>query len=703
MLVAAVQPELAHSQTPVATDSAIVDSAAVADTTKPRRLIPVQVRADRRTRYGSTQTRTATKTATPLRDVPQAITVVSRELMRDVSAQGMADIARLIPGLTMGQGEGNRDQPTIRGNSTTADFFVDGIRDDVQYVRDLDNAERVEALKGSNAMIFGRGGGGGVLNRVSKEADGTHVRDVTLDGGSFDHKRATVDVGEGFTPSFAGRFNGMIERSGMFRDGVTIERHGINPTFTVAPGSRTRVVIGYERFADRRTADRGIPSFEGRPVETDVSTFFGDPASSWAEVSADAAMVTVALEAGRGIGVQNRTRYARYDKFYQNVYPGAVNAAGDEVSISAYNNGTQRQNLFNQTDLTFGARTGPIEHLFLAGAEIGRQITDNARLTGYFNGTTTTVNAPVSDPTISVPLEFRQSATDADNHITAIAQSVYAQDQVRLSEHVQLIAGLRFERFDVTHRDNRTRNELRRADRMVSPRLGVLFKPVDRVSFYASRSVSHLPSSGDQFSGLTDVARTLEPERFTNLEAGAKWDVGDRMALTTALYRLDHTNTRAPHPTDPARTLQTGSQRATGFELGVSGNLTPAWEIAWGYANQRAFITSTTTAAPAGAMVPLVPRATVSLWNRYQVVRTVGVGLGITNRSDMFAALDNKVTIPAFTEFCGALYLRLGRNLRAQAYLENMLGTRYYSTAHNNNNISPGSRRAIRVSLTTGI
>jgi catecholate siderophore receptor len=276
---------------------------------------------------------------------------------------------------------------------------------------------------------------------------------------------------------------------------------------------------------------------------------------------------------------------------------------------------------------------------------------------------------------------------------------VYAQDQLALSDHWQLIAGLRYDRFDVRHHNNRTGATLRRTDEMISPRAGLVFKPVELVSFYASHSVSFLPSSGDQFSGLTDVTKALEPERFKNYEVGAKWDLADRLSLTAAAYRLDRTRTSAPDPTEPGRIVQTGSQRTKGFELGGSGSITSAWDVIVAYANQDAHVTSTTSAAAVGARVPLVPRNTLSLWNRFQVTRRFGVGMGADHQSDVFAAIDNKVTLPSFVELDGALYLDLARHVRVQAYLENLTGLRYYPTAHNNNNITPGSPRAIRVSL----
>ena len=225
--------------------------------------------------------------------------------------------------------------------------------------------------------------------------------------------------------------------------------------------------------------------------------------------------------------------------------------------------------------------------------------------------------------------------------------------------------------------------------------------PLTAATACASFSVSHLPSAGDQFSSLTDVTKALEPERFENVEIGAKWDVADRVALTSAIYRLDRTNTRAPSPVDPTLTVQTGSQRSTGFELGVSGALMPAWEIAGGFARQRAVITSTTAAAPAGASVPLVPGSTASLWSKHQVFSRLGLGVGVVHQTGMYAAIDNRVTLPAFTRVDGALFLRLGAHLRGQMNLENLFNEKYYPIAHSNNNITPGSPRAVRLSLTT--
>ena len=664
-------------------------------------LTPLNVLGERSRGYATARTSSATKTPTPLRDAPQSVSIVTRELIADQAMQGMADVVRYLPGITMGQGEGHRDAPTIRGNSSTADFFVDGVRDDAQYLRDVYNVERVEALKGSNAMIFGRGGGGGVLNRVTKEAQWAPTRAFTATGGSYDHKRGTIDLGQGLSSGVAVRFNGMFEESGGFRDEAELRRYGVNPTVALALGLRTTVRAGYEYFSDERRVDRGIPSFQGRPSGADIHTFFGNPDLSSSEVRAHSAGALVEHSAGGGVTIRNRTRFADYDKFYQNSYPGALNADGSQVTLSAYNNATDRRNLFNQTDVIFGLETGGVRHTLLAGVEVGRQETENFRETGYYNDATTSITVPFGQPTVATPITFRQSATDADNRATATVAGVYLQDQLALSRHVQAVAGVRFDRFEVDFHNNRNDESLSRTDDLLSPRAGLVIKPVEPVSLYGSYSVSYLPSSGDQFSSLTATTETLEPEEFTNYEVGAKWDVRPGFQLTTALYRLDRTNTSAPDPSDATRIVQTGRQRTTGLEVGGQGNVTSAWQLMAGYSWQRAKITSTTSAAPEGKSVPLVPRHQLSLWNRVQVLPALGVGLGVIHQSDMFAAIDNAVTLPGFTRADGALFVRLTPRVGAQLNVENLFDERYYATSHGNNNIMPGASRTLRLTLTT--
>ncbi|MEO8382034.1 MAG: TonB-dependent siderophore receptor [Acidobacteriota bacterium] len=648
---------------------------------------------------------TATKTDTPLRDVPQAVTVITRAAIEQQSMQSMADVVRYVPGIGMAQGEGNRDTPVFRGNSSTSDFFVDGIRDDVQYFRDLYNVERVEALKGPNAMIFGRGGVGGVLNRVTRQAGWSPSRELTLQGGSWDDRRAAGDFGLMLTDTVAARVTGVYESSDSYRDGVRLDRQGINPTFSFLLGANTLLRAGYEHFHDDRTADRGIPSFAGRPVLTAPSTFFGDADRSRAEATVDTLSASLEHAFNERVTLRSRIGYGDYDKFYQNVFPGAVDAAGEQVSISAYNNATRRRNLFSQTDLVVTRRTGPLGHTLLAGVELGQQVTDNLRNTGYFasvGANVTAVLVPLDTPRTTQPLTFRPSATDADNHGVARVAAVYAQDQLTVSSHLQIVAGLRYDRFAVDLDNHRTGAKLSSTDGLVSPRLGLVYKPSEPVSLYASYSLSYLPRAGEQLSSLSVTNQSLEPEEFRNYELGAKWDVAGRVELSTAVYRLERSNVAVPDPVNPTVSLLVDGQRTEGVEWSASGNLTEGWSIVAAYAYQEGEITRSLSAtAQAGARLAQLPRHSVSLWNKVDLTSAWGVGLGVVHRGEIFTSTDNTVTLPSFTRVDAALYYTVSRNLRAQVNVENLFDTDYYASANSNTNITPGSPRAVRVSWST--
>jgi catecholate siderophore receptor len=648
--------------------------------------------------YQIEATTSAMKTLTPLLDTPQSINVISREQIKDQSFQSISDIVNYVPGVSSHQGENNRDQLILRGNSTSADFYLNGVRDDVQYYRDLYNAERVEVLKGPNAMIFGRGGGGGVINRVAKEAGFSSLREFTFQGGSFRNRRVAADLGQPLSDKVALRLNGFYENSDSFRRFVGLERYGFNPTFTIAPSSRTKFTLNYEYFHDGRVADRGIPSFQGRPIDIPISTFFGDPKASHVRARVHFLSGGIEHQIGR-LSLRNRTQFGDYDRSYQNFVTGVVTADKSKDSISAYNNATKRRNIFNQTDLIYSFATGPVKHTLLAGSEIGRQLTDNFRNTGFFNNTATSILVPLSDPIVTVPVTFRQSATDANNHLNTNLAATYFQDQVELSRYVQVVTGVRFDYFDLQFHNNRNGDNLRRIDRLVSPRAGIVIKPIVALSLYGNYSVAYLPSSGDQFSSLTTITQQVKPEKFTNYEIGAKWDARPYLTLTTALYRQDRTNTRSIDPLNPSAIVQTGSQRTNGFEFGVNGSITRRWRMVGGYAHQNAFVTSATVAAARGAQVAQVPHDTFSAWNNYQVARKLGVGLGLIHRSDMFAAIDNTVVLPGYTRVDAAVFYAFNENWRLQANLENLFDRKYYLNADNNNNISPGSPRAARIAL----
>ena len=664
--------------------------------------------------YITNSVTSATKTKTALLNVPQSVTVLTKEFIRDQAFTSIGEATRYVPGVTYHQGESHRDDLVIRGQRSNADFYTNGIRDDVQYFRDFYNLQRLEVLKGPNAMIFGRGGGGGVVNRVLKEADGTTIREVTIGGNPYPGARVTTDVGQAVNENWAFRLNAMYENTQSYRDFVTLDRWAINPSATFAPNDTTTVKLSYEHMHDRRTVDRGIPAqirpgnaFPRFPYETSPSTFFGNPNLNYALADVDIANAAVEHDFENGFTVKNASQFARYDKFYQNIYPGgganagAVNLAGTSSSLTAYNNETDRQNLFNQTDLTYKFGTGPIRHTVVLGGEVGRQNGLSYRQDGFFNNLTSTITIDPRSPTSFVPVTFRNIASGANNTYKLDLGAIYLQDQIEITRYLQLIGGVRFDHFDLESRDRRSSVVFGRVDDLISPRVGVVLKPLENLAVYGSYSVSYLPSAGDQFSSLSPGLAIAAPEKFVNREIGLKYDIVPHLQFTSALYELDRTNQRFPDPNNAGFFILSGATKTRGFEAALAGYVTDAWQVTGGYAYTDARIVSNNSATiVVGNRVGLVPFNTFSLWNRYQFTPVWAAAVGVIHYANFFASSDNTVLLPEFTRVDAAIFFRLNDMWRAQLNIENILDGRYIATADGNNNITPGSPRVFRLSAT---
>lgn len=640
---------------------------------------------------------TATKTDTPLLDVPQTISVVTREQLDDQSMLSIADVLRYVPGTTVGQGEGNRDQITIRGQNTTADFFLDGVRDDVQYYRPLYNLERVEVLKGPYALIFGRGGGGGIINRVQKtpQADRFFVG-ATGSLNSFSSHMAALDLNVPLSAGAAFRVNGIYEGFESFRDFVDGERFGINPYIAADLGGGWKVGLSYEYVDDDRVPDRGVPSQGNRPIENARDTFFGVPGINRTTLKAHIAKLRIDGEIAPGLTLSSTLLYGDYDKIYTNVFASSAVDANGTVALSAYTDPTKRQNLIVQSNLVWDADFGAVGSKLLLGVEYGDQDTRNRRSDGTLSAPRVSVIAPVY-PTVAFTTLSRDRRSDVRFF------SAYAQDQLSIGDHVELIAGLRYDRFEIKGIDfiPAVDRPFGRTDEKVSPRVGVILKPVEALSIYGSYSRSFLPRSGEQFLVLSTSDEDLAPEKFTNYEAGVKWAIRPDLTATLSIFQLDRTNATTPDPNNPAVSIVAGRTRTRGVELGVAGNILPGWQVSGGYSYQDAKLRDN-----ASVRLAQVPKHQFALWNRYNFNPNVGIGLGITHQSGQFAAIRtsaNTTRIPAFTRVDAALFYTLSDRFDVQVNIENLLDDAYFIDAHNNNNITPGApinaRLTVRVKI----
>jgi catecholate siderophore receptor len=633
--------------------------------------------------YAADDGSTATKTPTALIDVPQTVTVITRDQLDDQNLTQLNDALRFVPGVSLETGEGNRDQVFIRGQSSSADFYLDGLRDDAQYYRPLYDTERVEVLKGANALIFGRGGGGGVVNRVSKKADPMAMF-ATLAGSvdTFGAFSLAGDVNQPLADGLAGRLNATYEEFDNHRNFYEGRFIGVSPTVTALIGPSTRLTATYSYGDDERLTDRGVPSLGGRPIAGYDETLFGDRDFNHTFARVHIARTRIDHALSDAVSLNGTLQYANYDKCYANVVPGAATAT--TVSLSGYKSCNKRENLIGQANLVAQFDTGGIGHTLLVGAEGMSQDGSAVRNNAAF-GNASSVTVPLAE-VIAVPAFtlVPQSASRSD--LTSL--SFYAQDQVDIGI-VQLIAGARYDRFDLDTVNVLSGFSGARVDARWSPRFGVIVKPMESLSLYASYSQSFLPQSGDQFNVLTGLSETLEPERFRNREVGIKWAIKPDLFATAALFRLDRSNTQAPDPANPGFVVLTGETRAQGVELGLAGKITPELQLSLGYTYLDGEIRSMTSAAPAGRRLAQLPRHQVSAWARYDVTDRIGLGAGVVHQSGQFASISNAVRLPAYTRVDAAVFFDVSDRLALQLNVQNLFDERYYASAHGDNNIQP--------------
>ena len=369
------------------------------------------------------------------------------------------------------------------------------------------------------------------------------------------------------------------------------------------PSDRTRITFGYEYLHDGRVADRGITSYQNRPAGVPIDTYYGNPDNSL--VRADVNLASAMVEHRMGAAtLRNRTLFGDYDRGYQNYVPGAASPTDARSPCRPTTTPPNRRTSSTRPTSRRSARRAACGTPLLLGAEVGRQWTDNFRNTGFFNNTATSILVPFDAPTIGTPVTFRQSATDADNHLGTNVAAAYVQDQVELSRHVQLVGGVRFDRFDLTYHNNRNGDTIGRIDNLVSPRAGHRLQ-ADRAALDLRQLQRVVPAKlrrpvllAHHHHGAARSRRSSTTTRWAPSGTCAR-----TLSLTTAVYRLDRTNTRSTDPNDPTRIVQTGSQRTNGYELGLNGRMTQAWSIAGGYAYQDAFVTSATAAARAARQV----------------------------------------------------------------------------------------------------
>ena len=644
---------------------------------------------------------TALKIDAPLRDIPQTIDVIPDQVIRDQRALSMQDAVRNVAGIGMATGDGQRDQFVIRGNIAYGDFFIDGVRDDALYFRDLSNIERIEILKGPASVLYGRGSSGGLINRVSKKP-GTEGGEIVVSYGSWEDKRGEIDLGHVFTGNdVAVRLTGAIERSDSYRDQGFLRREAIAPSVLFAPSDRTRILLQADYLRDRRVTDNGIPAFQGRPVDVRASTYYGAANARAVDFSQSEVWSTTATldhEFSDTLKLHNALRYYDYTLDRQNTIPNVVNEAARTVTLNRQSTDRAEHGWFNQLELSGRFSTGPLEHKLLLGFETGRQSKYELRID---RANIATVD--LFDPVLPVlPLEV---AGTPGTHRTGVYKTLgfYAQDMISLGEHWKALAGLRYDRFrQEVHQRIAGQPDLARTDTFWSPRIGLVWQPTPAQSYYVSWNKSYQPS-GETFA-LSTSSADIAPEKTINREIGAKFDLFDgKLSTTISAFNLKRSDIKA---TDPIllKVVPVGVQRTRGIEISAQLELSQGWQAIASYAYLDARIIRS-PALDSGVPIQgnrptLTPVNSASLWLMRSFGDRFGLGGGVNYVGDRQANLANSVVLPEYSTADAMAWARLGK-LKAQLNIRNIFDRDYFVSGHGTvgNLNMPGAPRSAMLTL----
>ena len=666
----------------------------------------------------------ALKSPTPIIDVPQSLSIITANQITNQGFDSVGDIINYIPGVTNSQGEGHRDSVVFRGVRSTSDFFVDGVRDDVQYYRSLYNIDQVEILRGANALLFGRGGTGGLVNRVTKKGqigeDFTGYKAAIDTFGAF---AAEIDSNFAASDTSAFRINAIYESLNNHRDFYDGDRIAFNPTvrFELSPSST--VDLSYEYIDNERFIDRGIPindlaGGDFQPVEAFENIVFGDPELNTAEAKAHILRATLTQNFSDNFkGVFNAT-YSDFDKLYQNFYSQDLRSLTTDrtsgiVRLDGYVDTTQRKSFNISGNLIGEYATGGIEHTIVTGIEYRGTSNNNDRFNPEFPFGADGIGDDREDFIIARPLNLSGgSGVDSDDNVFTVTFtglndqtesdikvfSAFIQDEIAISDNFDIILGGRFDSFDMSTDDiGRNTYGLSRTDEKFSPRAGLVFKPQENISVYGSYSQSFLPRTGEQFAGLrrsspgSVQSDILSPDEFENLEAGLKWDLIDGLSFTASVFKNE--SMRASRADINADETEVQGLSVDGFELQLEGEVTDRLYVRAGYAN----LTGETSN---GGVTPReLPKKTFSIWTNYRVTDKFGFGLGATHQGEALTGNGSATFLPSFTRFDAAVYYDVNDTFRVQINVENLTDTLYFPSSHSTHQATVGVPLNARISV----
>ena len=627
----------------------------------------------------------ATRTDTPIRDIPQSIQVVPQQVLEDQQVQRVEDALENVSGVQQTVSSLNvATSFLIRGFETT-NIYRDGLRDPTNFSSgsELANIDRIEVLKGPAAVLYGQGELGGLVNFVTKQplaepfysVEGT-VGNFNLYGGAID---LTGPLNDSRTLLY--RLNVSGQRSDTFIDFSEIERYQFAPVLTWQIGKNTALTFEAD-YQDRR-----YPSVPGLPAvgtvlpnpfgELPRDRFLGDPDFNYRDIEAlrvgyrfehrfsenwlvrnsfKATFQSLDAKFAFPVGLQANNRL--FDQLY------AANVEPDDRRVYAVD-----------TNVVGKFRTGSIEHQVVFGVNFDRS-----------NVSRNIILARLDPIDIFNPVYGRTPGAIRQRIITdAYSESVgfYIQDQISLLDNLKLVLGGRFDLVNQKQENLVSSTTSEQDDQAFSPRVGIVYQPIQPVSLYASYSRAFNPATPGT---ILVSGAAAEPERGTQYEAGIKAEfLQGRLSSTLAFYELTRSNVLTPSPTDPFASVQTGEQRSRGVELDVAGEILPGWRVIASYAYTDAQITEDNRYEVGNQLIN-VPENSASLWTTYEVqtggLKGLGFGVGLRYVGEREGDLENSFSLPSYLRTDATIYYKRN-NFRAALNVNNLFDTEYFEAAQN--------------------
>jgi len=642
-----------------------------------------------------------------IRDTPQSIATLSRELIDDRGATSLNDALRNVPGITLGAGEfswqGNN--PTIRGFSARDDIYLDGLRDFGSYARDPFNLEAVEILLGPSSVLFGRGSTGGAINQVTKTPRRERATDVAINVGSDSTYRATADLARALGDSAAFRLNLLGHESEVAqRDGARSRRFGIAPSVTFGLDSPTELTLSYVHQSADNRPDYGLPWLEGRPAPVARDNYYGFE-SDYSKTDADVVTGRVRHEVGERVHLDAQLRaanYSRENRITEPLITPTPDPGTPLEAISVYRyvfSGNSDETLRTaQLAASLDLGAGDVLHALVTGVELSRETSLPVFAFGIDVPPTSLVDPNWHEPFSAASLDPRIAADTK-----AATTALFALDTLKLGEAWQVTLGVRLDRFDSDYSAERFpgpatpfnsgtasgTEAFSHVDNVASYRAAVVYKPAERTSLYMAGSTSFNPSAQSlslltSGRGLGTENALLAPERNRSLELGAKLDLNDdKLSLSSAVFEITKANARVADPTNPGFNTLGGEQRIRGVSIDVTGMLTPRIYWASGYAYLDGEVVRGAAGATTGARLANTPEHSFSVWLDYRTTSRLDFGLGGRYVGEQLARSTGEGRrVPSYSVYDAMVRYRLSDELTLKLNVTNLTDELYFEQLH---------------------